>query len=143
MTYIEIRGTDFINKGAELMLIAALDRLGQQVEGAKFVMAPSQMSPYEKSIGLMLYQKIQFKILGYQISRFGHLIPKKFQKYYGLVHSLKSIIYLMHLVSHIQTNGGVSLSTICSKCCLVCNETKQSLFFYRKPLALLIVGTQG
>lgn len=85
MTYIEIRGTDFINKGAELMLIAALDRLGQQVEGAKFVMAPSQMSPYEKRIGLMLYQKIQFKILGYQIARFGHLIPKKFQKYYGLV----------------------------------------------------------
>ena len=85
MTYIEIRGTDFINKGAELMLIAALDRIRQQLTDAKLVMAPSQMSPYERRIDLMLYQKIQFKILGYQIAKYGHLIPEKFQNYYGLV----------------------------------------------------------
>lgn len=84
---IEIRGVGFVNKGAELMLHAILEKIKSRFPEAKFVMAPSlNVSPYEKRAELSLYQKVTYEKLGIDLGDFFvSFIPKKRRKMYGLV----------------------------------------------------------
>ncbi|WP_164968941.1 polysaccharide pyruvyl transferase family protein [Arcobacter sp. CECT 8989] len=84
---IEIRGVGFVNKGAELMLHAILEKIKSRFPKARFVMAPSlNVSPYEKRAELSLYQKVTYEKLGLDLGDFFvSLVPKKRRKMYGLV----------------------------------------------------------
>lgn len=82
---IEIRKAGFVNKGAELMLYAVLERLRQEFPDAKFVMETSQNAPYEKRALLGFYQKPRFSILGFQIGVFSRLVPSIIKKIFGIV----------------------------------------------------------
>lgn len=86
---IEIRGVGFVNKGAELMLHAVLQKVKEKYPDAKFVMAPSlNVSPYEKRATLGLLQKVTYEKAGIDIGDiFVSLVPKKRRKMYGLVRS--------------------------------------------------------
>ena len=81
---IEIRGTGYGNKGAELMLLAILDRLGDTFPDARFVVAPG-MGPYEWRATHGLYQKLDAAEAG----RLGWLIEmllhRGYRERYGLV----------------------------------------------------------
>ena len=57
---IEIRKVGFINKGAELMLLAILDKLKKRYPNAKFVMYPGK-DDYVNRAKLGLYQKFIFR----------------------------------------------------------------------------------
>ena len=84
--YIEIKGVDFVNKGAELMMHAVLQKVGEKIPQAKFVLTPTANSPYEKRARLGLYQKIWFSKFGIPLGMyFGKYIHKKLREYYGLV----------------------------------------------------------
>lgn len=84
--YIEIKGVGFINKGAELMMHAVLQKVGEKIPQAKFVLAPGVNSPYRKRAGLGLYQKIWFSKFGIPLGMyFGQYIHKKLREYYGLI----------------------------------------------------------
>jgi polysaccharide pyruvyl transferase WcaK-like protein len=84
---IEIRGVGFVNKGAELMLYAILDKVKQHYPNAKFVMAPNlNVSPYQKRAQLCLYQKLTYEKAGLDIGGLiGKIIPKKQREMYGLI----------------------------------------------------------
>lgn len=84
---IEIRGVGFVNKGAELMLHAILEKVKNKFPDAKFVMTPSlNVSPYEKRAKLSLYQKVTYEKLGFDFGDFIiSMIPKKRRKMYGLI----------------------------------------------------------
>lgn len=85
---IEIKGVQFVNKGAELMLHAILSALKEQYPDAKIALKPNKNSPYEKRAALGCYQKIEGSKWRFLLK----FLPKKirnsiFQKW-GLVTDL-------------------------------------------------------
>lgn len=83
---IEVRGTGFVNKGAELMLHAILQKVGDAFPDACFAMAPSSNQDYVKRARLGLYQKVRLQRYGVPL---GWMIPSKrrqrYRRLYGLV----------------------------------------------------------
>ena len=79
---IEIRGTGFSNKGAELMLHAILQKVGDAFPDACFAMNPTKSGDYLQRARLGLYQKIRFQRYGV---RLGWMIPSEYRRRYGLV----------------------------------------------------------
>lgn len=79
---IEIRGTGFSNKGAELMLHAILQKVGDAFPDASFAMNPTKSGDYLQRARLGLYQKIRFQRYGV---RLGWMIPSEYRRRYGLV----------------------------------------------------------
>lgn len=85
---IEIRKANFVNKGAELMLYAILDKVKKEIPDAEFAMAAtnsSGLAPYLKRAELRLYQKPQLWFKGYQFGFLANLIPSKLRDKYGIV----------------------------------------------------------
>lgn len=83
---VEIRGVGFVNKGAELMLHAVLQKMQDRYPDAKFVMTPSlNVSPYIKRAKLGLYQKVTYQKFGIEWGNLAKLITKKRRSIYGLV----------------------------------------------------------
>lgn len=93
---IEIRGVGFVNKGAELMLHAILQKIRSRYPKVKFVMAPSaNVSPYIKRAEQGLYQKVTYEKAGIDIGDLiVSLIPKKRREMYGLVRTKEIDIVL-------------------------------------------------
>jgi colanic acid/amylovoran biosynthesis protein len=83
---IEIRGTGFKNKGAELMLHAILQKVGNSFSDACFAMAPSGNQDYIRRAKLGLYQKVRLRKFDIPL---GGMIPSKlrqrYRQLYGLV----------------------------------------------------------
>ena len=83
---IEIRRAGFVNKGAELMLYAVLQKMKKNYPGAHFVMAPDVItSPYEKRAVLGLFQKAWIWRYGFQWGNLAKFTPKKLRNMYGIV----------------------------------------------------------
>lgn len=82
---IEIKGTGFINKGAELMLHAAIQEIRRRLPDAEIVVTPTgPATPFAKRGALGLYQKLWYQRLGIQWGRFGKLIPRHVRHLYGI-----------------------------------------------------------
>lgn len=82
---IEIRKAGFVNKGAELMLYAVLDRVKSRYADAKFCIVPSSVAPFKKRVELGLYQKVSLRRKGIEFGAIAKFIPKKIRDRYGLV----------------------------------------------------------
>jgi polysaccharide pyruvyl transferase WcaK-like protein len=83
---IEIRKAGFVNKGAELMLYAILDKMREAYPNANFAMAPHPVSAtYLNRASLTLYQKPHIYISGIQIGVLANFVPKLFRDMYGVV----------------------------------------------------------
>jgi colanic acid/amylovoran biosynthesis protein len=89
--FIEIKGTNFNNKGAELMLHAILKRVPEQYPDVKFVVAHQEPSleNFQQRSKLGLYQKIGFKRLGISGERLSDYLPQKLMNAYGVVRQSK------------------------------------------------------
>lgn len=84
--HIEIKGANFMNKGAELMVLAILQKTKEAFPDANFVMAPKIGDNYYQVRAKMGFlQKIWLHRYGIQWGNFGHIIPKKIRRAYGLV----------------------------------------------------------
>lgn len=59
--FIELRGVEFVNKGAELMLHAILQEIGRELPKAKFVMKATGRSPIAKLRKNNIYIKSDLK----------------------------------------------------------------------------------
>ena len=85
---IEVRKGGFINKGAELMLCAVIDKMKKEYPEALFAMTPTVSegsSPYFKRAKLGLYQKAHLWRKGIQLGMFASLIPSKIRDMFGIV----------------------------------------------------------
>lgn len=85
---IEIRKAGFINKGAELMLLSAYDKLKNQYPNATFVMEPSDRDgprPFQKVVNMGFFLKLSMLKYGVHWGDFAALAPKKIRERYGIV----------------------------------------------------------
>lgn len=117
--FIEIKGTGFTNKGAELMLHAVLEQVSKRIPGAKFVHVPGgEDSSYEKRIALGLYQKIWFCKHGIPVGLyFGKFVPRKIRARYGLVtHEEIKIVFDASGFSY-SDQWGIWPSVVMAKSC--------------------------
>lgn len=81
MTFIEIRGVQFVNKGAELMLHAVLQQLQQRWPQAQVVLQTGANSPYQARAVLGAYQKAGLRLLGVEMNAYSHYLPKKLRQW--------------------------------------------------------------
>lgn len=86
---IEIRRAGFVNKGAELMLHAIVEKIQKQYPNAKITMAPvwgGSEDTFEKMRELQLYPKVWLWRKGIDLGQIADFVPKKtLLKRYGLV----------------------------------------------------------
>ena len=85
---IEIRKAGFVNKGAELMLLAILQKIKERYPDATLVMAPTSMAgsqPFYKLTRLGFYPKSWLWRYGLQWGDLAGFLPKKLREMYGLI----------------------------------------------------------
>ncbi|QGZ28989.1 polysaccharide pyruvyl transferase family protein [Stutzerimonas stutzeri] len=85
---IEIRKAGFVNKGAELMLHAALQKLKTRYPDATYVMAPTPKKaeqPFRKLVQLGFYPKAWLWRYGIQWGGLANFAPRPLREMYGVV----------------------------------------------------------
>jgi colanic acid/amylovoran biosynthesis protein len=83
---VEIKGVGFVNKGAELMLLATLEEVHSAINNVRFTIAPNTGScPYENLAALGIYPKMWLQRYRIQWGYLGNLFPRKLLRTYGLV----------------------------------------------------------
>lgn len=85
---IEIRGAGFRNKGAELMLLAIVNKLRAAYPTALLTIAPSPADgsvPYRKPLEHGLYPKASLSWCGWQVGGLASLAPRRLREMYGIV----------------------------------------------------------
>jgi len=81
---IEIRNVNFINKGAELMLLAIIDKIRSQYPKVILTMNSGD-DPYIERAKLGLYQTVRFNRYGFIANRILKYIPKRTRERLGIV----------------------------------------------------------
>ncbi|MEN2281231.1 polysaccharide pyruvyl transferase family protein [Algoriphagus sp. SE2] len=82
---IELRGVEFVNKGAELMLRAILSELKVRIPGVQFAMDVGSRTPREKLNESGILQKTTIYKFGINLSPWLSVLPKTILRSYKLV----------------------------------------------------------
>lgn len=85
---IEIKGVEFENKGAELMLHSVLDRVKLYWPDAQIALSPSPKAPYLKRAKLASWQKISIRKLYFDLNELTYYLPtglRNWFKKWGIV----------------------------------------------------------
>jgi colanic acid/amylovoran biosynthesis protein len=83
---VEIRKAGFVNKGAELMLYAIIDKMKELCPDIQYAMTPHlKFAPYIKRAELGFLQTAWLLRYGFQWGNLATLAPKKIRKMYGVV----------------------------------------------------------
>lgn len=88
MLNIEIKGVQFSNKGAELMLVAIIEQLDKTLGEYQITLSPGTYSPYQKRATLGAWQKLSFRRGNIDFTGAFGKLPNKFLnllKRYGIV----------------------------------------------------------
>lgn len=79
---IEIKGVQFVNKGAELMLHAILQQLNLHFPHAEICLAHNVNSPYKKRAAIGAYQKINLRKNIVDLNRLFYFFPAFIRRYF-------------------------------------------------------------
>lgn len=85
---VEIRKAGFINKGAQLMLYAAYEKLRAAYPEAIFTMTTTSKAgsqPFRKVVDLGFYPKARLHYMGLPLGQVASALPKKLREIYGIV----------------------------------------------------------
>ncbi|MFT4929175.1 MAG: polysaccharide pyruvyl transferase WcaK-like protein [Phenylobacterium sp.] len=80
---IEIKGVEFSNKGAELMLHSIIQVLNRELGQYRLVLSPGHLLPYEKRARLGAWQKFSFTLFGINWTWLGNLLPGAVRRLLG------------------------------------------------------------
>lgn len=78
---IEIKGVQFVNKGAELMLASVVERVKQYWPEADIVLEGNPLSPYKNRALLGAYQKLSLRKNVIDLNFISYYLPKKIRNY--------------------------------------------------------------
>lgn len=79
--FIEIKGVQFVNKGAELMLASVVERVKQYWPDAEIVLEGNPFSPYKSRALLGAYQKLSLRKNVLDLNSFAYYLPKSVRNY--------------------------------------------------------------
>jgi len=79
--FIEIKGVQFVNKGAELMLASVVERVKQYWPEAEIVLEGNPLSPYKNRALLGAYQKLSLRKNIIDLNFLTYYLPKKVRQY--------------------------------------------------------------
>lgn len=85
---VEIRRAGFVNKGAELMLTAVVQKVKERFPDATLVMAPTHRvagQPYHKFAPLGFFPKAWLWRGGMQLGDIAGVLPRKLREMYGVI----------------------------------------------------------
>jgi len=85
---IELKGVEFENKGAELMLHSVLSRIEEYWPDAEIALTPSGKAPYLKRARLGTWQKLSIRKLYFDFNDLTYYLPKRLRnwlKKWGIV----------------------------------------------------------
>jgi polysaccharide pyruvyl transferase WcaK-like protein len=85
---IEVKGVEFCNKGAELMLHSIILMLEQQFSDYELVLSPGSLLPYQQRARLGAWQKFSFQLWGIDWTWLGNLAPvgiRRLLRHFGIV----------------------------------------------------------
>lgn len=88
MLNIEIKGVQFSNKGAELMLVAIIEQLDKTLHDYHITLAPGRLLPYQKRAELGAWQKLSLRRGKVDLTGIFSKLPNKLLnvfKRYGIV----------------------------------------------------------
>lgn len=78
---IEIKGSQFVNKGAELMVHAVIQQIQERWPDAELVMATNPNSPYIERAKLGAYQKLSIRKNIIDLNFISYKLPMKFRSW--------------------------------------------------------------
>ncbi len=79
---IEIKGVQFENKGAELMLQAIINKLSTELPSARICLAHNKNSPYLKRARVGALQKVNLRKYIFDLNRLFYFVPSKIRNYF-------------------------------------------------------------
>lgn len=85
---VEVRKAGFINKGAELMLLATIEKVRERYPEAIFTMAPTTeqgSQPFSKLVKLGFFPKAWLWRHGINFGSLANFLPRKLRSMYGLI----------------------------------------------------------
>lgn len=78
---IEIKGVQFVNKGAELMLMAMVEKITELWPEADICLSPRLNSPYTSRAKLGAYQKLNLRKGQFDLNSLSYWLPSKIRNY--------------------------------------------------------------
>ncbi|WP_404401819.1 polysaccharide pyruvyl transferase family protein [Idiomarina seosinensis] len=78
---IEVKGVQFVNKGAELMLYAIKQQIENLWPNASVVLAPNPYSPYYERVAVNAYQKLSLRKHRLDVNALSYQLPTKLKSY--------------------------------------------------------------
>lgn len=131
--FIEVKGVQFVNKGAELMLYAVIQQLQIRMPNARLILEPGSNSPYDKRAKVGALQKFSMKKGRFDLNNLSYFIPRRIRSWlinnFGIVlESDVDIILDASGFAYGDQWGSIKIKHLCNEILRVNKRDKKYVF---------------